>query len=151
MSIQWGCDLSGLGQLALVPTGNADVTCTAGAFVSCLSVGGTGAAAVQATNQDFIPIIQGVMTFVLGGTAPTALAIIFATTAGTAIDTYTVEPGLLVNSAELVIPIFLVGVSSSVLFGGSGATPLIQVKATTTACTMKAVGSRAFLGLALGV
>ena len=150
MSIKWGSDLTGIPTTKLTPTGAADVTCTAGAFVSCLSVGGAATALVQATSQDFIAAIRGVMVFTLGATAPTALQIIYATTAGTAIDTYTVTPTLLVNSAVIVIPIFLLGAASSTLFGGSGATPLVQAKATTTACTMTAVGSVALFSMGLG-
>lgn len=150
MSIKWGSDLTGIPLTKLVPTGAADVTCTAGSFVSALSVGGIAGALVQATAQDFIASIKGVMAFTFGASAPTALEIIYATTAGTAIDSYLVTPTLLVALTVILVPIYLVGASSSVLFGGAGATPLVQVKATTNACTMTAVGSVALFGMGLG-
>jgi hypothetical protein len=150
MSIKWGTDLSGVPPTLLTATAAADVTCTADATVTALSAGGAAGALAQATNQDFIARISGVMTFVLGASAPTALTITYATTAGTPIDTYVVEPGLLVDSAEIVIPIYLLGVSSSSLFAGAGATPLVQVLSATNPCTLKAIGSRAIFSMGLG-
>ena len=81
--------------------------------VTAMSVGGIASALVQATAQDFIPFIMGALAFDLSATPPTALTITYATTAGTAIDTFVVDPGLLVLSTSIIVPIFLSGPSSA--------------------------------------
>lgn len=150
MSIKWGADLSGFPLTKLIATGGADVTCTGGSVVTAMSVGGVASALVQATQQDFIPFILGALAFDLSATPPTALTITYATTAGTAIDTFVVDPGLLVLSTSIIVPIFLTGPSSQSLFAGAGATPLIQVLSATNDCTLLAAGSRAFIMQFLG-
>ena len=150
MSIKWGADLSGFPLTQLIATGGADVTCTGDATVTAMSVGGIASALVQATAQDFIPFIMGALAFDLSATPPTALTITYATTAGTPIDTFVVDPGLLVLSTSIVVPLFLSGPSSASLFGGAGATPLIQVLSATNDCTLLAAGSRAFIMQLLG-
>ena len=150
-SIPWGTDLSTIAPTILNATG--DVTLTAGTAVTAIhsQAGGTPVPLIQTGHFDVYPYIAGVLTIVLGGTEPYAMVISYATTSGTAIDSYTVEPGLLVAHAELVIPIFLIGPVSSSLYGGAGQDPLIQVKCTGAAATAKAVGSRAIFQLLLGV
>jgi len=150
-AIQWGTDLSTIAPTIL--NANGDVTCNAGAVTTGIhsQSGGVAVPLSQTNRFDVYPIIQGLLTIVLGATAPSALVISYATTAGTAIDSFTVEPGLLVNSAELMIPIFLIGPLSSSLYLAPGKDPLIQVAPTGQAVTVKQVGSRAVFQLVLGV
>lgn len=117
---------------------SGDVTCNSSTATTVITTG-----ALTALNPGpYYPLIQGVLTIVLGGTAPSALTVKFILGAGSAVDTYTVEPGLLVNSAELVVPVFLVGVNSASAWIGSGSTINVQVTATGQAVTCKGVGSR---------
>ena len=126
------------------------MTCNSGVDTDALDVGGVTSKLSQITDQDFIPFVVGVMTILLGAAAPTALVISYETTLGTPIDSYTVEPGLLVMNAELIIPLSFFGPSSKSLYSGAGATPMITVNATAQAVTVKAVGSRALFQLVLG-
>ena len=150
-SIPWGTDLSTIAPTIL--NTNADVTLTSSTTVTGIhsQSGGTAVPLIQTGNFDVYPIIMGVLTIVLGATAPSAMVITYATTSGTPIDTYTVEPGLLVALAELVIPIFFIGPLSNTLYAGAGKDPLIQVNGTGQASTLKKVGSRAIFQLVLGV
>lgn len=150
-AIPWGTDLSTIAPTVL--NANADVTIVAGTATTGIhsQAAGTAVPLIQTNPIDVYALIQGVLTILLGATAPSALVISYATTSGTPIDSYTVEPALLVNSAELVIPIFLIGPLSSTLFGGAGKDPLIQVLATGQNVTVKKVGSRAIFQLLLGV
>lgn len=150
-AIPWGTDLSTIAPTVL--NANADVTCNAGATTTAIhsQAAGTAVPLIQTNAIDVYPYIAGVLVLVLGATAPSALVISYATTAGTAIDSYTVEPALLVNLAELVIPFFLVGPLSSTLYGGAGKDPLIQVTPTGQNVTAKKVGSRAIFQLLVGV
>jgi hypothetical protein len=150
-AIPWGTDLSTIAPTVL--NANGDVTLTAGTAVTAIhsQSGGTGVPLSSVNAFDVYPLIMGVLTIVLGGTAPSAMVLSYATTSGTAIASYTVEPGLLVNSAELVIPFFFVGPVSSKLYTGTGKDPLIQVTCTGQAATAKQVGSQAIFQLVLGV
>lgn len=150
-AIPWGTDLSTIAPTIL--NANGDVTLTAGSAVTAIhsQSGGTGVPLIQTNAFDCYPIIMGVLVIVLGAAAPSAMVISYATTAATAIASYTVEPGLLVNLAELVIPIFFVGPLSNSLYTGTGKDPLIQVVCTGQAATLKHVGSQAIFQLALGV
>jgi hypothetical protein len=151
MGIPWGTNLSTIAPAKL--TANGDVTLTAGAWVTGIhsQSGGSAVPLIFDANFDVIPVIIGAVTVLLGGTAPTALELAYATTAGTPIDTYTVEPGLLVDSAELIIPFMFVGPQAILFWSGVGVDPLIQLKATTTAATLKHVGSQAYFQLQVGI
>ena len=98
----------------------------------------------------YFPQIWLTATIVLGATAPTALVIAFKLGAGSDVDTYTVEPGLLVNSAELAISVVLIGTNSLTAWQGAGSTINITGLASTHAATAKFVGSRAVVGLFRG-
>lgn len=150
MSTKWGTDLSGIPPSLLSATASADVTCTADTEVTAMSPGGVATALAQVTNQDFVALIQGVATFVFSATPPTSLVISYCLVLGTPIDSFTVEPGLLVATTELIVPFVLSGPSSSSLFAGAGAAPLIDVISAGNDSTMKAVGSRAFFQLIIG-
>jgi len=145
---RFGVDDRGISPTLL--TANADVTNTAGAFTTTLNSqsAGTAVPLIASVQDARVMVVQGVLTIVIGAVAPSALIITLATTAGTALDTYTVEPGLLVALAELYVPIFLTAVAAATLFAGAGANPLVQVKPTGQATTTKAVGSRAIFTLA---
>jgi hypothetical protein len=150
-AIPWGTDLSTIAPTML--TANADVTLTAGTAVTAVhsQSGGTSVPLIQTNHFDVYPILMGVLTIVLGATPPSAVVISYATTSGTAIASFTVEPGLLTASAELMIPIFLAGPLSSSLYVGTGVDPLIQVNCTGQAATAKKVGSQVLFQLVPGV
>lgn len=124
----------------------SDTTCSAGSETTVITSG----AIAQTLNGSSYPRIDGVLTILLGGTAPSALVLAFKLGSGSDVDTYTVEPGLLVNSAELIIPLHLLGVSSATAWVGSGSTVNVTVNATGQAVTCKKVGSRAIIGIFRG-
>jgi hypothetical protein len=124
----------------------SDVAVTSSTATTVITTG----AIVMLNPGPYYPLIWGVLTIVLGGTAPSALIVTFILGAGSAVDTYTVLPALLVNSATLVVPVFLVGVNSATAWIGSGSTINLQVTATGQAVTVKGVGSRMMVGLFRG-
>lgn len=144
MGNSWGTQLSSPLVGTYVPAN--DTTCNAGTATTVVT---SGAITTQFPGA-FAPILEGVLVILLGGTAPSALTIKFILGSGSAVDTYTVEPALLVNSAELVVPIFLVGTSSDSAWAGSGSTINVQVTATGQAVTCKKVGSRILVQLVRG-
>jgi hypothetical protein len=98
----------------------------------------------------YYPLIMGVLTIVLGGTAPASLQIDFFIGDGSDVDTYLVEPGLLVASAELVIPVYLLGVNAYTPWAGAGSVINVGVTTPDEAVTVKNVGSRCIIGLQRG-
>lgn len=124
----------------------SDTTCNAGTATTVVT---TGALSTQ-FNGSFFPTLEGVLVILLGATAPSALTVKFILGAGSAVDTYTVEPALLTNNAELMVPIALVGASSDSAWAGSGSTINVQVTATGQAVTCKKVGSRIIVQLFRG-
>lgn len=150
-AIPWGTDLSTIAPTVL--NANADVTLTAGTAVTGIQSqsGGTAVPLIQTNAFDVYPVIMGSLAIAMGGTAPTAMVISYATTSGTAIASFTVAPALLVASTTVQFPFFFVGPLSSTLYTGVGKNPLIQVNCTTTAATLKATGSQALFFLMLGV
>ena len=122
---------------------SADVTLTAGSEVTCIT---SGAIAGYGPGA-YTPVIYALLTVLMGATAPTALQFAFKIAAGTDVDTYVVEPGLLVALAEIAILVPLLGVSDPAAWIGVGSTLNVTGKATTTACTVKKVGSRALFTL----
>jgi hypothetical protein len=79
------------------------------------------------------------------------MTIKFILGAGSAVDTYTVEPALLVNLAELMIPILLLGAVSASAWQGAGATINVQVTAIGQAVICLKVGSRLLFELLRGI
>jgi len=126
--------------------GAADVTLAAGVETAFI----TTPAIAALNNGDYYPLILGMVTVVLGVAAPTALVFAFKLGAGSDVMTYTVEPGLLVNSAELVIPLVLVGLSSSTAWIGPGSIVNITGLATGQDVTAKFVGTSAIIALFRG-
>ena len=123
-----------------------DVSVTAGTPATVITTGAIAAL----DGESYYPLVLAVLVIVLGGSPATALTVKFILGAGSAVDTYTVEPGLLTASAELVVPVFLIGASSDSAWAGSGSTLNIQVTATTQNVTVKKVGSRAIVMLNRG-
>ena len=150
-AIPWGTDLSTIAPTVL--NANADVTLTAGSAVTGIQSqsGGTAVPLIQTNAFDVYPVIMGSLAIAIGAAAPTGMVISYATTAGTAISSFTVAPAALVANTTVQIPFYLVGPLSSTLYTGTGKNPLIQVNCTTNAATLKAVGSQALFFLMLGV
>ena len=121
----------------------ADVTLTAGTEVTCITTG----ALTAYSPGTWYPLIFLTYDIIFGGTASTALQFAFKLGSGSDVDTFVVEPGLLVNSAEITSGVCLVGTPSNTSWSGAGSTINITGKATTTACTFKKVGSRAVVVL----
>jgi hypothetical protein len=116
----------------------ADVSCVAGSETNVITSGAiTGSAA-----GSLYPRIDAFLTILLGATAPSALVIAFRLGAGADVDSFTVEPALLTNNAELMFPLALIGVSSASAWIGSGSTVNLTVKPTGQNVTVKGVGSR---------
>jgi hypothetical protein len=143
----WGVAQPDLAAASFVTAGpGSDVAVSSSTATTVITTG----ALVALAPGPWYPLIWGVLTIVLGGTAPSALTAKFILGAGSAVDTYTVEPALLVNSAELVVPILLVGVNSATAWNGADSTINLQVTATGQAGTVKGVGSRMIVGLFRG-
>lgn len=139
----WGTALQGHAPVYL--NANADVTNTADATTTGIhsQSGGTAVKLAVDSPDPWILLVTGVLTILCGATKPNALVISIATTDGTPISSYTVEPGLLANNAELVIPFAFFIPASTTLWAGAGTDPLIQVAPTAQATTTKKVGSSA--------
>jgi len=108
-------------------------------------------AAIAAFNPGpYFPIVEGLLTIVLGAMAPASLQISFNLNGGSDVDSFVVEPGLLVALAELIVPIFLLGTNSPTAWQGAGSVVNITVLTPDNAVTVKFVGSRAIVGIMRG-
>jgi hypothetical protein len=127
-------------------SGGTDVSCTSGSETTVITSGAINAV----SNGDYYPMVLGVLSIVLGATAPSALVI--AGRIGTATDfaTFAVATGLLANNAELMIPVVLVGANSGSAWAGSGSTVNVTVKPTGQAVTCKGTGSQLTVALFRG-
>ena len=128
----------------IAPTG--DVTLTADTEVLIA----TTTAIIAPAGQDAYPWAWGTIALLMGVAASTALVLAMRFNGGADILTYTVAPALLVNSATIQIPIFLIGSNSGANFSGAGKVIEITGKATTNAATAKQVGSSIVVGLSQG-
>jgi hypothetical protein len=144
MSI-WGVARPGITPAVLIPA--SDTSCPSATETTVIT---TSSALVAGFAGDFYPLIQGVLVILLGGTAPSALVIGARLGSAADFDSYTVEPALLTNSAELVIPLALVGVNSATAWSPTGAVVNITVNPTGQTVTCKKVGSRAIITLGTG-
>lgn len=126
--------------------GAADVTLTAGAEITFIT---TGAIAALGPG-DYFPVIWGNLTCYLGATAPSAMVLAFKLGAGSDVATYTVDPGLLVNSAKIQVNFGFIGANSGTAWIGSGSTINITANCTGQAATAKNVGSFAIVELIRG-
>jgi hypothetical protein len=119
----------------------ADVTLTAGSDIT----GFTPSAAIAGgfTSQ-WAYVVWVHATIVLGGTAPSALVVKLKNAVPTTLDTFTVPPANLVNSAILPLSFMLVGTSSATLYNGTGDTPIITFNGTGQNSTLKAQSRAVF-------
>lgn len=124
----------------------SNVTCTAGSEVTCVT---TSSALVAIPGQNYVPIISGAMTFLMGGTASASLVLGARFHSGSDFANQTVDTGLLANSATIAIPVFMVGVTNRCAGNGNFGSGAIEVTALagTTACTCRAAST--FLGVFL--
>lgn len=149
MGRSWGTNLQ-IPNPALL-TLATDATCGAGTKTTVLQYGSSPLLFAQA-GGGFYLLAHLTLAIVLGGTAPSALVITLdLPTAGANQDTYTVPPGLLVNSAELLLNFTLYVASSGTIWFPTGDNPTITVNPTGQAVTAKAVGTRAILTLLQGL
>lgn len=150
-AISWGTDLSGLAPTIL--NNNGDVVAGAGAWSTAIrsQAGGTNVPLAQRTNNDFYPLVMGVLAIVVGIAPPTTLTISYALISGTPIATFAVNPAALIASTTVLVPFFLVGPLSQSKFSGAGATPLVEVFPATNGVTVSVSGSSAIFQLQLGV
>ena len=123
-----------------------DVDCVAGTETTVITTGPLAGL----SPGPYYPLILCALTVVLGAAAPSALQFAFRLGAGSDVDVYVVEPGLLVALAEFIVPVYLVGVNSASAWQGAGSTINITGLATTNDATVKFVGSRALVGLSRG-
>jgi len=129
-----------LGLPTIVATvGAADVTLTAGSDITGFTPSAALIAGFQSTWAYMVLVFA---TIVLGATAPSALVCKLKTATPTTLDTLTIPPANLVNSAILALSFCLVGTASSTLYYPSGDTPVITFNGTGQNSTLKA-GSRA--------
>lgn len=138
MSI-WGVQRLGQNATIVATVGAADVTLTAGADIT----GFTPAAALIAPFAgQWAYRVELFATLVLGATAPSAMVVKLKTATPTTLDTFTLPPANLVNSAILPIAVTLIGTASGSLYFPTGDTPIITFNGTGQNSTLKA-GSRA--------
>lgn len=144
MSI-WGVARPQLVPVQYVPA--ADVTVTAGTPVLIAT---TTSAVAAPISGGYYPKLSCTVTSVQGGTAATALVYSMRIHSGTDIATFTVEPGQLVASAELVHGFVLVGVESASAWWPTGSIIELWGSATTQNVTVKKVGTQMLLELGIG-
>jgi len=121
--------------------GAADVSLTAGSDIT----GFTPAAALIAPAAGTWAYVVWVFaTITLGGTAPSAMVVKLKTATPTTLDTFTVTPDNLVNSAILALSFMLVGTGSGSLYFPTGDTPVITFNCTGQAATLEAPSRAVF-------
>lgn len=125
----------------------ADVTVTAGTPVLIAT---TTTAVAAIISGGYYPKLTCTVTSVQGAAAATALVYSMRIHSGTDIATYTVEPGLLTNNAELVHGFTLVGVESATAWFPTGSIIELWGSATTHDVTVKKVGTQMLLELGIG-
>lgn len=138
MSI-WGVAAPGITPASYSPTGA--ITLTAGTEVLGVT---TTAALVGLPGQNYVPLIIGVLSFLMGATASASLVIAARFNGGSDFDTQTVDTGLLVNNATIAIPVMLIGANVRAGSAGAIGAGAIEItgKAGTTACTLRQLASK---------
>jgi hypothetical protein len=137
----WGTAKPGSVPTIVSTVGAADVTLTAGADVT----GFTPASALTgAYAGGWCYVVWVHATIVMGGTAPVSMVVKLKTATPTTLDTFTVPPANLVNSAIVPLSFCLVGTSSASLYYPTGDTPIITFNCGTTAATLKAQSRAVF-------
>jgi hypothetical protein len=143
----WGVQQEGTIGAFFGCVGAADVTLTSSTEVTFITTG----ALFAASPGSYYPLIWLHVAILFGATAPSALVLAFKLGSGSDVDTYTVAPALLVNSATLNLSVPLVGVNSKTSWGGAGSTINITANGTGQASTAKNVGCRAVVQLFRGL
>lgn len=126
------------------PTG--DVACPAATRTVIIAAAGVVAQDVG----NYYPFLVCSLAILLGATPPTALSIDFGIGAGSAVDTYTLPPAILVANATVIPHFALVGANSATQWTNPGATINVNLTPTGQAVTLKQVGSRAVVALFRG-
>lgn len=125
---------------------SGDVSVTAGAETTFITTG----ALTALDPGNYYPIIWLVASCLMGGTAASALVYAFKLGSGSDVDTYTVNPAKLVNSATVGDSIPLVGTQSGSAWLGSGSTINITATSTGQNVTIKGAYTRALVWLMRG-
>lgn len=144
--VQPGLSIQGIDNPGITPlklTVAASVTLTAGAEVTI----GTFAQLVGVPGNDYIPIIMGNCSLLMGGTASAAVVLAALYTGGADYTTQTVDVNALVNSQPVEVNVMLVGANVRAASNGNIGTTTIAFTgaATTTACTAKGPGCQLYL------
>lgn len=119
-------------------TMGGDQACPSGSETNCF-------ANLQPTapgSGNWYGVFSGIMTVLLGATAPTALIIGARIGALADFDNFTVAPALLVNNATLMIPFAFYTAANQANFFPASAAFNITLTPTAQAVTAKNVGSR---------
>ena len=114
--------------------GAADVSLTAGSDITGFT---PSAALVAPAAGTWAYVVWVFATITLGGTAPSAMVVKLKTATPTTLDTFTVTPDNLVNSAILALSFTLVGTGSGSLYFPTGDTPSITFNPTGQNVTLK--------------
>lgn len=125
----------------------ADVTLTAGTAVLIAT---TTSAIAAPIPGGYYPKLTCTVDSLEGATAASALKFSFRFNGGSDIASYTVEPGLLANNAELVHGFTLIGVESPSAWFPTGKIVELWGLATTQAVTVKKVGTQFLFELGIG-
>jgi hypothetical protein len=134
MSI-WGVQRAGQLPSIVGTVGAADVTLTSSTAITGFT---PGAALIAPQRASWAYVVEVFAVIVLGGTAPSALVVKLNTATPTTLDTLTVPPAVLVNSAILALSFTLVGTGSESLYYPTGDIPTITFNGTGQASTLKA-------------
>ena len=127
------------------PSG-ADVDLVAGNETGFILVGNLKAP----SPGNWYPLIWLAATILEGMAASTALVLGAYIDSSPDFDDFTVEPGMLVASAEFVVSVPLVGPPSKTNWYPNGSTLVIAGLATANDSTVKGVGTRALVQLVRG-
>jgi hypothetical protein len=149
MGRSWGTNLMIPNPSLLVAA--SDVPVPSGAKTTVLDSGASPLIAAGAGGGFFL-LAHLTLEILLGATAPTAMVVTLdLNTAGANQDSYTVAPGILVNSATILVACTLYVPTSGTVWFPTGDRVLITVNPTAQAVTAKASGSRCVLALQQGL
>lgn len=136
---------------------NADAVCATGVWTTAMlsQSGGTPVPLSQRTNNDFYPVISGVLDLVATAGTLTALEVSYALVSGTPLATaaidFAIVNGTVALAEPVYVPFILFGSLSQSAYGGAGAVPLIELMPTGDTVTMAHLYSYAMFGLQVGV
>lgn len=136
-------------QVGMLCQGLADVAIPAGTNTTVLTINGASGTVTATSNDTWSPNLDVTLALLLGATAPTQINVDYGLVLGTAIDSYTVPPALLVANATILVGVTLIGPASKFTWL-SAQTPQVYVIATGQAITAKFIGSRAIFSLYMG-